>query len=181
VLGVIVEWIGKLGGVGSLLWRAVALACVVLVVWLHGYGRGAHTGFVEVAALRASAATAAAQASAQAERVVTKVEIRYRDRVRVIEREAERVRDEIPIYITREAERACELPSAFVWVHNRAAGGDEAAGPAPVSADAPAAVTLADTAETLTENYAAYHQCAERVAAWQAFYAGVRASYGAKQ
>jgi hypothetical protein len=163
------------------LWLAGVAVLAVSLAWSVGYLQGRGAVRAQFDAYKSAQAREAAERAVQGERVVTKIEVRYRDRIKVVESAAERVVREIPVYVTAEGERGCTLPRGYVWLHDRAFGGDQAAGPAPELPDAPSATTLARAAEVSAANAAALFACHERVRGWEAFYAGVQSALGGRR
>lgn len=97
------------------------------------------------------------------------VEIR-REAARVITRE---ILKEVPVYVTVEADRQCDVPVGFVRLHDAAAQGTAPAFPdgAGQSPDAPSGVELSTVAATVADNYGVARDLREQVLGWQAWYA----------
>ncbi|KUJ04962.1 hypothetical protein AR275_20295 [Stenotrophomonas maltophilia] len=157
-----------------MLYRALALAALVL----------ATAGLFSCQQGRVSRATAAldkanrALATANAEKSdlagklelaqgTTRVVTEYVDRVQVVRERGDTITKEVPVYVTPTADAACAVPVGFVHIHNAAASGDPAAGPAG-DPDAPATgVALSAVAETVAGNYTTCHATAAQVVALQ--------------
>jgi hypothetical protein len=103
---------------------------------------------------------------AQAE-ITTRVVTQYVDRVRAVRAPAEKIIQEIPVYVPTDT---CNLPAGFRLLHDAAARGEppQAAG----TADA-APVAAPDLARTLVDNYTACRQNAEQLSALQSWAEGV--------
>ena len=84
----------------------------------------------------------------EAEAAKAQIEIRYR---------TETLIEEVPVYVTVEADTRCIVPVGFVRLHDAAAAGDAVPEPAGVADDAPSAVALSAIAATLAGNYGDYH------------------------
>ncbi|HHA2639024.1 TPA: hypothetical protein ACOEOP_000960 [Stenotrophomonas maltophilia] len=157
-----------------MLYRALALAALVL----------ATAGLFSCQQGRVSRATAAldkanrALATANAEKSdlagklelaqgTTRVVTEYVDRVQLVRERGTTIVKEVPVYVTATADAACAVPVGFVHIHDAAASGDPAAGPAG-DPDAPAAgVALSAVAETVAGNYTTCHATAAQVVALQ--------------
>lgn len=157
-----------------MLYRALALAALVL----------ATAGLFSCQQGRVSRATAAldkanrALATANAEKSdlagklelaqgTTRVVTEYVDRVQLVRERGHTITKEFPVYVTASADSACAVTAGFVQLHDAAASGDPAAGPAG-DPDAPATGTpLSAVAETVAGNYAICHATVEQVVALQ--------------
>ncbi|MBJ9626042.1 hypothetical protein KTD17_18400 [Burkholderia multivorans] len=96
-----------------------------------------------------------------------KVVTQYVDRVQVVREKGDTIVKEVPVYVDREADRACVVPVGFVRVHDAAAANVPVGDPG--SADAAAAgVTLSAVAATVAGNYTTCHENAEQLIALQA-------------
>ncbi|MDR9130216.1 hypothetical protein FEP35_04307 [Burkholderia multivorans] len=96
-----------------------------------------------------------------------KVVTQYVDRVQVVREKGDTIVKEVPVYVDREADRACAVPVGFVRVHDAAAANVPVGDPG--SADAAAAgVTLSAVAATVAGNYTTCHENAEQLIALQA-------------
>lgn len=83
---------------------------------------------------------------------------------------------EVPIYVTAEADRRCDVPAGFVRLHDAAAAGLPAApDPAGRPADAASGVALSAVGETVVANYGACRTAIEQLTGWQAWWAAVSA------
>lgn len=89
--------------------------------------------------------------------VITK----YVDRVREIRVKGDTIIQKVPVYVSAEADAACTVPAGFVRLHDAAAR--NATLDDPGTADArPSGVALSAVAETVADNYTAYHELAAR-------------------
>ncbi len=85
----------------------------------------------------------------------------YVDRVREIRVKGDTIIQKVPVYVTAEADAACTVPLGFVRLHDAAAANTTPDDPS--AADArPASVALSAVAETVADNYTAYHELAAR-------------------
>lgn len=96
-----------------------------------------------------------------------KVVTQYVDRVQVVREKGDTIIKEVPIYVDREADRACTVPVGFVRVHDSAAANVPVGDPRDTDA-APSGVALSAVAATVAGNYTTCHETAEQLIALQA-------------
>lgn len=60
---------------------------------------------------------------------------------------------EVPVYVTPDADARCVVPAGFVRVHDAAAAGRPVPDPAGLADDAPSGLELSAVAATVAENY----------------------------
>lgn len=107
-------------------------------------------------------------ANAQAQ-MVTKVEVRYRDRIRVVKEKGETIIKEVPIYVTEQDARRFGVNVGFVRVYNAAFTG-KSAGTADESDRQPANFSLTELGEVSAFNANVCRQWREQALGWQRFY-----------
>lgn len=149
---------------GWVLWLALAALVTASAGW--GYTRGAaavQDRWDKRTAEQSSVVALVRQRQVEVtERVVTE----YVDRVRVIEREADAVIREVPVYVPTQCDPDGRLPAGWRVQHDAAASG-EPADPARFADAAPVAPDAA--AETVARNYLACRLNAEQLIALQAW------------
>ncbi|UVS99055.1 hypothetical protein [Burkholderia glumae] len=96
-----------------------------------------------------------------------KVVTQYVDRVKVVREKGDTIIKEVPVYVDREADRACVVPVGFVRVHDGAAANVPVGDPRSADA-APSGIALSAVAETVASNYTLCHENAEQLMALQA-------------
>jgi len=96
-----------------------------------------------------------------------KVVTQYVDRVQVVRAKGDTIIKEVPVYVDREADRACTVPVGFVRVHDGAAANLPVGGPRNADA-APSGVALSAVAATVAGNYTTCHENAEQLISLQA-------------
>lgn len=96
-----------------------------------------------------------------------KVVTQYVDRVQVVREKGDIIIKEVPVYVDREADRACVVPVGFVRVHDGAAGNVPVGDPGSADA-APSGIALSAVAATVAGNYTTCHENAEQLIALQA-------------
>ncbi|WP_269503720.1 hypothetical protein [Burkholderia sp. IMCC1007] len=100
-------------------------------------------------------------------RLNEKVVTQYVDRVQVVREKGDTIIKEVPIYVDREADRACTVPVGFVRLHDAAAANVPVGDPGSTDA-APAGIALSGVAATVAGNYTTCHENAEQLIALQA-------------
>lgn len=96
-----------------------------------------------------------------------KVVTQYVDRVQVVREKGDTIIKEVPVYVDREADRACVVPVGFVRVHDGAAANVPVGDPGSADA-APSGIALSAVAATVAGNYTTCHENAEQLIALQA-------------
>lgn len=96
-----------------------------------------------------------------------KVVTQYVDRVQVVREKGDTIIKEVPVYVDREADRACVVPVGFVRVHDGAASNVPVGDPGSADA-APSGIALSAVAATVAGNYTTCHENAEQLIALQA-------------
>jgi hypothetical protein len=125
----------------------------------------------------ASANAQLVQAQAQ---VVTQVEIRYRDRIKVVKEKGDTLIKEVPIYVTPQDSLRFGVNIGFVHLFNAASSGTPARPPAESDRE-PAGISLAEIAETLAFNANICHQWREQALGCRAFYRNLQAALDKKR
>lgn len=95
--------------------------------------------------------------------VTIEVVTKYVDRVTVVTEKADEIVREIPIYVTKEADKHCTITDGWVFNHDRAAalssGSSSRVPKAPTKPnEATSGIELSDAAATITRNY---EQCSK--------------------
>ncbi len=126
-----------------------------------------------LATYQSQIATAQAKlANAQAQ-VVTKVEVRYRDRIKVVKQKGDTIIKEVPVYVTEQDARRFGVNVGFVRVYNAAFTG-EPAGAAAESDRQPAGLPFTKLGEVSAFNANICRQWREQALGWQRFYRKLR-------
>ncbi|KGC05699.1 hypothetical protein [Burkholderia multivorans] len=150
------------GGARILVAGAIALAAAVVIAIQHALlvSAGQHADDL---ARDVRERTAERDAARRDVKIVTQ----YVDRVRVVREKGDTIIKEVPVYVDREADRACVVPLGFVRVHDAAAANVPVGHPGSTDAAA-AGVALSAVAATVADNYTTCHENAEQLIALQA-------------
>jgi hypothetical protein len=80
------------------------------------------------------------------------------------------LKEEVPVYVTVEADRRCDVSAGFVSLHDQAAAGvPQVPRPAGLILDAPSGVALSAVADTVVDNYGTAQQYREAALACRAW------------
>ncbi|KVQ82165.1 hypothetical protein WK07_11825 [Burkholderia multivorans] len=150
------------GGARILVAGAIALAAAVVIAIQHALlvSAGEHADDL---ARDVRERTAERDAARRDAKIVTQ----YVDRVRVVREKGDTIIKEVPVYVDREADRACVVPLGFVRVHDAAAANVPVGDPGSTDVAA-AGVALSAVAATVADNYTTCHENAEQLIALQA-------------
>ncbi|WP_175977960.1 hypothetical protein [Burkholderia sp. BCC1047] len=142
---------------------AIALATAVVVIAIQ-HARLVDAGQrVDDLARDMRARTAERDAARRDVKIITQ----YVDRVQVVREKGDTIIKEVPVYVDREADRACTVPVGFVRVHDGAIANVPVGDPGNADA-APSGVALSAVAATVAGNYTTCHENAEQLIALQA-------------
>ena len=169
MLAAVKAWAGKY----LLALKVAAVVAAVVAAWFLGSAHtqkafDAYRTGIEVQVQRQK--DRIAELDARPPEIVREVVTQYVDRVKVVEKRAEVIREQVPVYLPVGTPA---LPAGLGLLHDAAAGGralPDAALGADVAAATPEAAAPADPrefAETLTDNYAACLKNAEQLLALQ--------------
>ncbi|MBU9490289.1 hypothetical protein [Burkholderia multivorans] len=150
------------GGARILVAGAIALAAAVVIAIQHALLVSA-SQHADDLARDVRERTAERDAARRDVKIVTQ----YVDRVRVVREKGHTIIKEVPVYVDREADRACVVPLGFVRVHDAAAANVPVGHPGSTDAAA-AGVALSAVAATVADNYTTCHENAEQLIALQA-------------
>ena len=103
----------------------------------------------------------------KAANVSVKVVTKYVDRYITVTKQGEEIIREIPVYITKESDTKCDIPTGFVLIHNAAATNTKVPQSTREANDSSSGVKISEVAGTVTENYTEYHKLKEQLTALQ--------------
>lgn len=157
--------------------RWIAAAAGAACMFLFGAMQGERAaGERQLEAVRAQAMRTVKVAQAQFQ-VVQKTEIKYRDRIKTVYVQGEHIAKDVPMYVSAVDSARFGVNDGFVRLHDAAWAG-EPAGAAVDSDREPAAVSLAQIAETDAYNATACRAWREQALGLRDFYAQLRAVTG---
>ncbi len=148
------------------------MAAFSLGVWGAGsfyYGPRIQKEHAALVHHKAQLAQAQAQLTQAQYKLATRVEIQYRDRIKIIKEKGDTLIKEIPVYVTQADAAYFGVNVGFVR-HYNAAFTRESARPAAQSDREPAHISLAEIAKTHAHNASACLQWREQALGLRAFY-----------
>ena len=98
-----------------------------------------------------------------------KVITKYVNKIQIVRETTDAIVKEIPIYITKDDDRKCELSNAAIVLHNSASQNTLPPGPGTITPGA-SDVKASELLTTVTENYGTCYEIREQVKAWQDWY-----------
>ena len=161
-----------------------AVAAIAVVTFLTGvyfaiYNKGKAAGEKKLTDYIAAQAQETAKTQAVIEKVVTKIETVYVDRIVKVREKGQTIVKEVPVYVDKTDDAACELRNGFVRIHDAAATNN----PPIAASDAdrnPSGIALSQAMSIIADNYQTCHVLREQVIGWQEFYAGLRGAINEK-
>ena len=98
--------------------------------------------------------------------VTTKVVTKYINKVQIVKEKGNEIIKQVPVYITKDADAKCDVPTGFVMLHDSASR-NEVPDPTRKVDAGTSEVKISGVAETVTDNYTTYHQVAEQLKSLQ--------------
>jgi predicted membrane metal-binding protein len=149
-------------------WALRLLGWLVLVMVLFGLGWFKGTHHVQAkwdAAIKLQSQQTAAERESQVQSSI-QVVTRYVDRTRVVRERGNTIIQEVPIYVSQEADQFCTINHGFVRLHDTAAANQLPTASRDTDATA-AELALSTVADTVARNYQTCHENAEQLKALQ--------------
>jgi hypothetical protein len=98
--------------------------------------------------------------------VTTKVVTKYINKVQIVKEKGNDIIKQVPVYITKDADAKCAVPTGFVVLHDSASR-NEVPDPTRKVDGTTSEVKISGVAETVIDNYTTYHQVAEQLKSLQ--------------
>ena len=98
--------------------------------------------------------------------VTTKVVTKYINKVQIVKEKGNDIIKQVPVYITKDADAKCDVPTGFVVLHDSASR-NEVPDPTRKVDGTTSEVKISGVAETVVDNYTTYHQVAEQLKSLQ--------------
>lgn len=127
----------------------------------------------KLAAYQKQLAVAQARLVQAQAKVVTRTEVRYRDRIKVVQEKGKSIAQAVPIYITQQDNARFGVNLGFVRLYNAAFTGIPASAPTESDRE-PAGLPLTTLAKTTAFNANVCWQWREQALGWRAFYRGLQ-------
>lgn len=107
--------------------------------------------------------------------VVTK----YVETVKVVKEKGEAIREQVPVYITKEDNARCIIPDGFIVMHDSAVQ-NTVPETSRNSNEGPSGIELSKATEVIVENYNKYHEVVEQLRALQEWVKEMENNYNNK-
>jgi len=111
--------------------------------------------------------------------VTTKVVTKYINKVQIVKEKGNEIIKQVPVYITKDADAKCDVPTGFVMLHDSASR-NEVPDPTRKVDGTTSEVKISGVAETVVDNYTTYHQVAEQLRSLQDWVREQQKIYGSK-
>ena len=98
--------------------------------------------------------------------VTTKIVTKYINKVQIVKEKGDDIIKQVPVYITKDADAKCDVPTGFVMLHDSASR-NEVPDPTRKVDGTTSSVKISGVAETVGENYNTYHEVAEQLKSLQ--------------
>jgi hypothetical protein len=116
--------------------------------------------------------------TASAETTV-KVVTKYVNKVQIVKEKGNDIIKQVPVYITKDADAKCDVPTGFVVLHDSASRNEVPDATRKIDATT-SAVKISGVAETVVDNYTTYHEVAEQLRSLQEWVREQQKIYGSK-
>jgi hypothetical protein len=156
----------------------IKVLCILMLVlgsWSLGSSTEKDKHALELEKQKAYIAELEKKASEKTIEVVTK----YVETVKVVKEKGEAIREQVPVYITKEDNARCVIPDGFVIMHNSAVQNTIPESPRN-SNEGPSGIELSKATEVIVENYNKYHEVVEQLRALQDWVKEMEKNYNNK-
>jgi hypothetical protein len=99
--------------------------------------------------------------------------------VQIVKEKGNDIIKQVPVYITKDADTKCDVPTGFVVLHDSASRNEVPDATRKVDATT-SPVKISGVAETVVDNYTTYHQVAEQLRSLQDWVREQQKIYGSK-
>jgi hypothetical protein len=154
-------------------WKLAAGAAIVIGAGIVGYNYSENKWEAKYAKLQEEAALVRLEnqkLATKSEQVTIQEVTRYVDRIKVVEKQAQEIIKEVPIYVTEYADSICTLTDGTVWLHDKAAStpGTTEIPQSPANPDGTTTeIRISDYSTKVIENYSVCHKNSEQLIALQ--------------
>jgi hypothetical protein len=109
----------------------------------------------------------------------TKVVTKYINKVQIVKEKGNEIIKQVPVYITKDADAKCDVPTGFVMLHDSASRNEVPDSTRKVDGTT-STVKISEVAETVIDNYTTYYQVAEQLRSLQEWIKEQQKIYGSK-
>jgi hypothetical protein len=155
--------------------QVVSIAILVFGVYMEGGIATQEKWEAKVAEVKLEMAQKETASAETTVKVVTK----YVNKVQIVKEKGNDIIKQVPVYITKDADTKCDVPTGFVVLHDSASRNEVP--DATRKADATTSpVKISGVAETVVDNYTTYHEVAEQLRSLQDWVREQQKIYGSK-
>ena len=155
--------------------QVAAIATLVFGVYMEGGIATQEKWEAKVAEVKIEMAKKETASAETTVKVVTK----YVNKVQIVKEKGNDIIKQVPVYITKDADTKCDVPTGFVVLHDSASRNEVPDATRKVDATT-SSVKISGVAETVVDNYTTYHQVAEQLRSLQEWVREQQKIYGSK-
>jgi hypothetical protein len=155
--------------------QVAAIATLVFGVYMEGGIATQEKWEAKVAEVKLEMAKKETASAETTVKVVTK----YVNKVQIVKEKGNDIIKQVPVYITKDADAKCDVPTGFVVLHDSASRNEVPDATRKVDATT-SSVKISGVAETVVDNYTTYHQVAEQLRSLQEWVREQQKVYGSK-
>lgn len=155
--------------------QVVSIAILVFGVYMEGGIATQEKWEAKVAELQLEVAKKETASVETTVKVVTK----YVNKVQIVKEKGNDIIKQVPVYITKDADAKCDVPTGFVVLHDSASRNEVPDATRKVDATT-SPVKISGVAETVVDNYTTYHEVAEQLRSLQEWVREQQKIYGSK-
>jgi hypothetical protein len=155
--------------------QVVSIAILVFGVYMEGGIATQEKWEAKVAEVKLEMAQKETASVETTVKVVTK----YVNKVQIVKEKGNDIIKQVPVYITKDADTKCDVPTGFVVLHDSASRNEVPDATRKVDATT-STVKISGVAETVVDNYTTYHEVAEQLRSLQDWVREQQKIYGGK-
>jgi len=155
--------------------QVVSIAILVFGVYMEGGIATQEKWEAKVAEVKLEMAQKETASAETTVKVVTK----YVNKVQIVKEKGNDIIKQVPVYITKDADTKCDVPTGFVVLHDSASRNEVPDATRKVDATT-SPVKISGVSETVVDNYTTYHEVAEQLRSLQDWVREQQKIYGSK-
>jgi hypothetical protein len=155
--------------------QVVSIAILVFGVYMEGGIATQEKWEAKVAEVKLEMAQKETASVETTVKVVTK----YVNKVQIVKEKGNDIIKQVPVYITKDADTKCDVPTGFVVLHDSASRNEVPDATRKVDATT-STVKISGVAETVVDNYTTYHEVAQQLRSLQDWVREQQKIYGSK-
>jgi hypothetical protein len=155
--------------------QVVSIAILVFGVYMEGGIATQEKWEAKVAQVKLEMAQKETASVETTVKVVTK----YVNKVQIVKEKGNEIIKQVPVYITKDADAKCDVPTGFVVLHDSASR-NEVPDATRKSDVTTSTIKISGVAETVVDNYTTYHEVAQQLRSLQEWVREQQKIYGSK-